>query len=124
MAIWKNESDGSLHDDCNGEALSLPTWPTGLVELTAEEAYAAQHPAPTAQQLAEKIRAERNAILAKCDMLTTRHRDQKDIGLTTTLTDAQYSDVLTYKQALRDMVDNPKFPESITWPKIPIWFTP
>jgi len=37
MTIWYNEKDGSLHDDMDGTALSLPGWPKGMVEATEEQ---------------------------------------------------------------------------------------
>ncbi|MDA8095597.1 MAG: hypothetical protein M0T84_17150 [Betaproteobacteria bacterium] len=42
MSIWQNPVDGSLHDDNNGAAVSLPIWPKGMTELTAAEAQTAQ----------------------------------------------------------------------------------
>ena len=51
MSVWKNEIDGSLHDDMDGTALSLSAWPTGLTLLTDAEAIIAQ--SPTAAQIAE-----------------------------------------------------------------------
>jgi len=33
MALWIDEN-GNLHDDMDGEALSLPTWPKGMTKLT------------------------------------------------------------------------------------------
>lgn len=48
MAIWKDQN-GTLHDDMEGTALSLPSWPQGLVLLTSEQAAALQQ--PSANQL-------------------------------------------------------------------------
>jgi len=47
-SVWQ-DAGGNLYDDDNGAALSLATWPGGLVKLTPAQAYAAQHPviAPT-----------------------------------------------------------------------------
>lgn len=45
------------------------------------------------------------------DWLVTRHLEQQHIGVVTTLTDAQYTQLLTYRQALRDMTEeNNVFP--------------
>ena len=52
----------------------------------------------TTAQLVER----RNQLLANSDWLMLRHRDQIDAGLETTLSLAQYEEVLTYRQALRD----------------------
>ena len=49
MAVWKN-TDGSLHDDMDGKALSLPAWPQGMTELTPEQAQSLQNPPPTQAQ--------------------------------------------------------------------------
>jgi len=48
MAIWQ-AADGSLHDDMDGAALSLPSWPQGMTLLTDTQVAAiraAQVPAP------------------------------------------------------------------------------
>jgi len=37
MTVWYNPADGSLHDDMDGAALSLPSWPLGMKEATAEQ---------------------------------------------------------------------------------------
>lgn len=39
MSIWQ-ATDGSLHDDDNGAALSLPIWPQGMTLLTDAEVQA------------------------------------------------------------------------------------
>lgn len=37
MTLWHNPADGTLHDDMDGAALSLPSWPQGMVVATAEQ---------------------------------------------------------------------------------------
>lgn len=37
MTVWHNPADGTLHDDMDGAALNLPSWPHGMVEATAEQ---------------------------------------------------------------------------------------
>ena len=34
MTTWQNPADQSLHDDMNGAALLLPSWPSGMTQLT------------------------------------------------------------------------------------------
>ena len=48
MTIWQ-DSNGSLHDDMDGAALSLPSWPQGMTQLTAAQVAALQ--APTLAQV-------------------------------------------------------------------------
>lgn len=43
MTIWQN-TNGSLFDDMDGEALTLESWPAGMTQLTDEQATAAQAP--------------------------------------------------------------------------------
>ncbi|CAB5155639.1 Phage tail assembly chaperone protein [uncultured Caudovirales phage] len=124
MSIWKNEITGSLHDDCDGYALSLPSWPAGLVMLSAEDAAAAQNPPHTPEQLGDMAKAIRNNALALLDILTTRHRDQLELGVATSLSSSEYAELLAYKQGLREMSDLPSFPQEIIWPELPGWLHP
>lgn len=36
MALWK-DTNGNIHDDMDGQALLLPSFPSGLTQLTDEE---------------------------------------------------------------------------------------
>ena len=49
------------------------------------------------------VRSERNRLLAEADVWCARHRDQTDNSETTTLSGAQMTELLNYKEALRDM---------------------
>ena len=51
MTIWKNPTDNTLHDDMDGEALNLPVWPQGMIQLTDAEVEVIQS-ASNATQLA------------------------------------------------------------------------
>ena len=56
------------------------------------------------------IRAFERARLAACAWLVERHRDQLASCGETTLTDAGYLNWLAYRQALRDLPQQPGFP--------------
>jgi len=71
--------------------------------------------------LANAIRAERDAKLTACEWMVTRHRDQVDAGAGTTLTAVQYQELLTYRQALRDITGQDGFPTNVVWPELPTW---
>lgn len=67
-----------------------------------------------------RARLERDAALTACTWLVERHRDQQDVEASTTLTTAQYVELLTYRQALRD------WPAVTGWPDVelpgkPVW---
>jgi hypothetical protein len=58
MPLWKNPQDNSVHDDDDGQALSLPIWPQGMVQITQSEADVILHPPLTAQQRRDTIDAQ------------------------------------------------------------------
>lgn len=68
MGIWR-DLNGALHDDMGGAALTLPSWPKGMVQLSAAEA-AAQ--APTAQQLHQQLLMQAQNALARTDLVALR----------------------------------------------------
>ena len=62
---------------------------------------------------AAKRRAERDAAMAEPLNVLSRHRNQRDYGLPTTLTDEQAVEWAVYLQGLRD------YPETGVWPDKP-----
>lgn len=60
-----------------------------------------------------KRRGERDAAMAEPLNILSRHRNQKDFGLPTTLTDEQAVAWAVYLQGLRD------YPETGVWPDKP-----
>lgn len=78
-------------------------------------AYAAV--APTA----DSARIWRDSEVTASQWLVERHRDQTDAGTTTTLTTAEYSALLVYRQALRDWPTATDFPADSSKPTAPDW---
>lgn len=78
----------------------------------------ADPPAPTPEQLATQIRAERDAKLQASTWLVERHREELEAGKTT-LTSEEYQAVLSYRQALRDITEQAGFPNQVEWPVSP-----
>ena len=78
-----------------------------LVGISEAEAMALANPAPTPEQLATQIRAERDAKLLASDW--------------TQVADAPVDQTAwaTYRQALRDITGQETFPESVIWPEVP-----
>ena len=60
-------------------------------------------PGPTEEEVMRYNIDKRNNMLSNSDWIVTRHRDQVDAGLPTAFTDDQYSMVLQWRQALREM---------------------
>ena len=81
MALWKDAS-GGIHDDADGSALDLPSWPQGLTQITQAQADALNAPTPAQVKINQW-----EAIKAKRDLLTDQggyqvgtkwfHSDQK-----------------------------------------------
>jgi hypothetical protein len=70
------------------------------------------------------LRQKRNSLLSDTDWLVLRHQDETARGVQTTLTTEQYTELLNYRQELRDLPENPSldvfnpvFPTKPTWIK-------
>lgn len=48
------------------------------------------------------LRTQRDAALSETDWMVLRHREEIDSGVATTISDAEYADLLAYRQQLRD----------------------
>lgn len=71
--------------------------------------------------LANLERGWRDGVLAVLLGMRDRHRDQIEIGADTTLTAEQFTELLTYMQALRDWPQSTDFPDTTHRPKPPAW---
>jgi hypothetical protein len=78
--------------------------------LFAEGVFSA--PEVDADDLARSERIWRDAEVSFSDWLVLRHREELDLSLTTSLTALQFSDLLSYRQALRDWPLSPGFPSA------------
>lgn len=78
-------------------------------------------PPPSADQTAETERHWRTAQLAATDGLVARDRDELEDGGGTTLTTDQYTELQTYRRALRDWPQGSFFPFSEHRPVAPRW---
>jgi len=74
--------------------------------------YLIDPPPPSAEELAVIERRWRDEQLLATDGIVTRHRDERDIGSPTTLSAEQFSELLAYRQALRNWPQADAFPES------------
>jgi len=70
------------------------------------------------QKRAERIfRKNRDKKITKTDWIIFRHKEQLELSIDTNITTAQYTDLLTYRQALRDSADTLELPSEPTWLK-------
>jgi hypothetical protein len=80
-------------------------------------------PEPDFQLLVERARQWRDGVIGLVQWLISRHRDEIELGLPTTLTPGQFSELLLYVQSLRDWPAAPSFPEPQSRPIEPSWVT-
>lgn len=76
---------------------------------------------PSEDELASDERTWRDTQLAASEWLASRHRDQQDMQLPTTLTTDQFTELLAYRQTLRDWPQTEAFPDSAQRPIAPPW---
>lgn len=74
---------------------------------------------PAAREVAE--RAWRDTELSQVTWLRDRHRDELELGRSTTLTAEQYVELLEYMQQLRDWPQSDQFPSIEQRPQPPAW---
>lgn len=89
----------------------------GLVAMTDEEVSAHLAPKPlTTEQLADKVRAERDAKIEAMRWRIERHKDEIELGNEPL---EPLEPLLQYVQALRDVPQQAGFPENTEWPAEP-----
>lgn len=96
MAIWQ-DSQGNLHDDMEGAALTLAAWPQGMTLLTDAEVAAAR--APTPAQAHAQLQASAQALL---DVITGQRGQFARAGVAGILAnDTRLAPWQAFVQALR-----------------------
>ena len=76
---------------------------------------------PTSEERAEKERRWRDLVISTTEWIVTRHRDEVDMGQETMITPEQFSELLRYRQALRDWPTVDGFPNVDLRPNPPGW---
>ncbi|TWC06440.1 MULTISPECIES: phage tail assembly chaperone [unclassified Pseudomonas] len=77
----------------------------------------------TLEQLEAGERAWRDSELNRMEWLIARHRDEVDSGLPTSLIAEQYSELLVWRQLLRDWPAAGRFPATDYRPAKPEWIS-
>lgn len=72
----------------------------------------------------DSAKMKRTGLINGCEWMRSRHNDEEALGLHTTLTSAQYTQLLQYIQALRACMDpNITDPTKVVWPVKPSFIT-
>ncbi|OLF53813.1 phage tail assembly chaperone [Pseudomonas chlororaphis] len=138
MAIFYHLPSRSFLDTAIYSAKSIPT---DAVEITRAEQMlllageargqdiaigdngrpALVDPAPDPGAIANQERWWRDEELERVKWLRERHRDELELGISLSLTTAQYSELLAYMQQLRDWPQSANFPDTAHRPVEPSW---
>ncbi|SDU87955.1 phage tail assembly chaperone [Pseudomonas mucidolens] len=78
-------------------------------------------PEDTSDQQAGAERQWRDLELAGTEWLVLRHRDEQDLELTPTLAPELFTELLSYRQALREWPQTTTFPDAEFRPVAPPW---
>ena len=81
----------------------------------------APSPGPTLEELKARERSIRDRALLLTDPLISRHRDEVEAERPTSLTAAQYKELQSYRQDLRDWPESADFPLQERRPGAPAW---
>lgn len=121
---WLVPANATTEEPPEPEAGQQAVWTEGgwqLQDLPEVEVTAAP-PLPEIDP-ASTIRAERDRRIRQLRPLVERHQDELALGMTTTLSAEAYQALLEHIQALRDITDQPGFPDNIVWPASPAAFS-
>lgn len=108
-----DEEHAALFDSARGFKIIVPGI-DGRPELQ-------DPPLPTADELALVERVWRDKQLSSTDGVVTRHRDELEEGIETTLTSMQYVSLQAYRRALRNWPEAGEFPLVDHRPTAPPW---
>lgn len=72
-------------------------------------------------EIGNQIRALRLTMIEQVRWLRERHADEVTLNLTPTLSEQEYTDLLTYIQALRDLSEDFETPDEVNWPEKPLF---
>ncbi|POG02236.1 hypothetical protein BGP82_12875 [Pseudomonas putida] len=105
--------DALIDGRARGKDIDFTTLPPSLKDKPEVEL--------TTQQLATLERTWRDGVVSESEWLVSRHRDELDMQLDTTLTAPQFAELLVYRQALRDWPQSVGFPDQSLRPTEPNW---
>lgn len=122
--------NGDIPDDCvevssEGHRALMDGQSAGMViaaDETGQPVLIDRSP-PSSEALAAAERVWRDRQLTFTDPLVSRHRDEVEEGVATTLTPEQYAELQEYRRALRDWPEAGKFPLVDHRPPPPSWLT-
>lgn len=123
----KRKNDNTFIVDYNG--IPYHIIPEMESEYTAVSEYVKQNPdkctdyielvyVPTQKEKEDMIRARRDSLIQEADIMFLKYAEQVELGIITA-NETYRLDLLTYKQALRDIPEQAGFPKDVEYPALP-----
>jgi hypothetical protein len=139
MRLFSSKSLGGFYDDSINETIPDDAVPITLaqrsyllagqsegklIDFSPDDGPVLIDPTPaSAEVLAAIERQWRDECLLATDGVVSRHRDELEEGLETTLTPTQYTELQAYRRALRNWPEAGEFPLIDHRPLPPSWLT-
>lgn len=124
IARW-NDKVWEQVEDHKGKSGYVNGVPTEIKEYgPLPDGWSDTPPAPTIEELFDMLRSFRDGHISAVLWMRERHSDELELGMEPTLTPEQYTALLTYVQALRDIPAQPGAPwdgggDATPWPELP-----
>lgn len=123
----KRKNDNTFIVDYNGMPYHII--PEMESEYTAVYEYVKNNPdvctdyiepvyVPTQKEKEDMIRMKRDSLIQEADIMLLKYAEQVELGIITA-NETYRLDLLTYKQALRDIPEQAGFPDDIEYPELP-----
>ena len=77
-------------------------------------------PPPSDEEVASRVRAERDALIDEVEWRIQRYQQQSALGIETTDSAEDYAAILAYVQELRDITGQEGFPHEVTFPTLAV----
>lgn len=125
----KKKNDGSFIVDYNSmpyhisksdEMLEKYNWLSEYVKINPEKCTEYVEPVyePTKKEKEDMVRMKRDSLIQEADIMLLKYAEQVELGIITA-NETYRLDLLTYKQALRDIPEQKAFPENVEYPELP-----
>ena len=105
MKYYKNSENQVYAFEADGSQDAFI--PIGMAPISEAEADALRYPEPSLEEQASTIRQQRDALLSVTDYLMMPDYPMSELAR---------ENLKVYRQALRDVPEQPDFPNSVVWP--------
>ena len=115
-----NYNNMPYHISNSDEMLEKYNWLSEYVKTNPEKCTEYIEPVyvPTQKEKEDMVRMKRDHLIQEADIMLLKYQEQVELGIITA-NETYRLDLLTYKQALRDIPEQKAFPENVEYPALP-----